>query len=242
MFSRVRWSHWWWQLITTETIIWNKIPEGSYDLIDIAETIKNSMKRNGHDDESIKISANTNTLKSILEIKHGAKVDFSERNALASVLDFRNQLYSEEFHESENVVNILSIIQFLCVWTCVEEPCLKWGAQVDVKKKLYQILWFELATVTSQALNYDVITYTLYEGLNYTTETYPWTTCNSNRLLQGRPRSSASFGLIIRFILTDWIKPFDACVTEISICFHSGWHYRWPVTLCYVPINEKFLC
>jgi len=39
---------------------------------------------------------------------------------------------------------------------------------VHVKKKLYQILWFDLATVTSQTLKYDVITYTPYEGLNYT--------------------------------------------------------------------------
>jgi len=29
-------------------------------------------------------------------------------------------------------------------------------------------LWFELATVRSQALEYDVITYTPYEGLNCT--------------------------------------------------------------------------
>jgi len=32
-------------------------------------------------------------------------------------------------------------------------------------------------------------------------------------------------------IYSDWIKPFDACVTEISICFHSGWHYFCSVTL-----------
>ena len=29
-------------------------------------------------------------------------------------------------------------------------------------------MWFELATATSQALKYDVITYTPYEGLKYT--------------------------------------------------------------------------
>jgi len=76
---------------------------------------------------------------------------------------------------------------------------------------------------------------------NYATmKTYRWTTWNSNRMLQGRPRSLASLGLIKRFILTEWIKPFDTCVTEISICFHSGRHYRCPVTLCYVTINEKF--
>ena len=41
------------------------------------------------------------------------------------------------------------------------------GAQVHVKNKLLQILWFELATVTSQALEYDVIIYISYKGLNY---------------------------------------------------------------------------
>jgi len=29
-------------------------------------------------------------------------------------------------------------------------------------------MWFELETVTSQALKYGVITYTPYEGLNHT--------------------------------------------------------------------------
>jgi len=39
-----------------------QIPEGTYNLIDIAETIKIAMKRNGHNNESIGITANTNTL------------------------------------------------------------------------------------------------------------------------------------------------------------------------------------
>ena len=29
----------------------------------------------------------------------------------------------------------------------------------------------------------------------------------------------------------EWMQPFEICVTEISICFHSGWHYRCSVTL-----------
>jgi len=53
-----------------------RIPEGSYDLIDIAETIKISMKRNGHNGESIKITANTNTLKSVMEFSNDFIVDF----------------------------------------------------------------------------------------------------------------------------------------------------------------------
>jgi len=35
-------------------------------------------------------------------------------------------------------------------------------------KKHRKFLWFELATMTSQALKYDVIAYSLCEGLNST--------------------------------------------------------------------------
>jgi len=86
-----------------------QISEGSYDLIDIAETIKIAMKRNGHNGEFIKITANTNTLKSVLEIQGDFQVDFRARNSISSILGFRNQVYEEGIHESQNVVNILSI-------------------------------------------------------------------------------------------------------------------------------------
>ena len=85
-----------------------QIPEGSYDLIDIAETIKIVIKQNGHNDESIKITANTNTLKSVLEIKGDFQVDFRARNSISSVLRFQNQVYEEGIYESDSVVNILS--------------------------------------------------------------------------------------------------------------------------------------
>jgi len=90
-----------------------QISEGSYNLIDIAETIKIAMKRNGDNNESIKITANTNTLKSVLEIQGNFQVDFRARNSISSVLGFRNQVYEEGIHESQNVVNILSINSIL---------------------------------------------------------------------------------------------------------------------------------
>jgi len=90
-----------------------EISEGSYDLIDIAETIKIAMKRNEHNDESIKITANTNTLKSVLEIEGDFQVDFRARNSISSVLGFQNQVYKEGIHESQNVVKILSINSIL---------------------------------------------------------------------------------------------------------------------------------
>ena len=90
-----------------------QIPEGSYDLIDIAETIKIAMKRNGHNDEPIKITANTNTLKNVLEIQDDFQVDFRVRNSISSVLVFRKQVFKEGVHVSESVVNILSINSIL---------------------------------------------------------------------------------------------------------------------------------
>jgi len=39
---------------------------------------------------------------------------------------------------------------------------------MHIKINYREFLWFELVTVTSQALKYDVITYTPYESLNYT--------------------------------------------------------------------------
>ena len=42
------------------------------------------------------------------------------------------------------------------------------GGHKCKSKKYIKFLWFELATVRSQALKYDVIAYALYEGLNST--------------------------------------------------------------------------
>jgi len=83
-----------------------RIPEGSYDLIDIAETIKISMNRNGHNDEAVKITANTNTSKSVMEISNDFIVDFRVRNSIASVLGFAGEIYKQGLHESGNVVDI----------------------------------------------------------------------------------------------------------------------------------------
>jgi len=46
--------------------------------------------------------------------------------------------------------------------------CFKVGGTSARQKNYRKFLWFGLATVTSHALKYDVITCTPYEGLNYT--------------------------------------------------------------------------
>ena len=94
-----------------------KIPEGSYE-IDINNTIQHEMEKRGHydsinEDYYINISANSNTLKSVLILEKDYQVDFNHENYLAKVIGFTRAKYTEGFHESENVVNILSINSIL---------------------------------------------------------------------------------------------------------------------------------
>ena len=76
------------------------------------------MRKNGHydkasDKDNIEISANTNTLKSEMIISNNCEVDFRRYNSINSLLGFDSKLYSTEFHESENMINILTINSIL---------------------------------------------------------------------------------------------------------------------------------
>ena len=95
-----------------------KIPEGTYEIDDINNTIQHEMEKRGHydpinEDYYINVSANSNTLKSVLILEKDYQVDFNHQNSIAKVLRFTGTKYTEEFHESENVVNILSINSIL---------------------------------------------------------------------------------------------------------------------------------
>ena len=69
-----------------------KIPKASYKIDDINNTIQHEMKRGHHDpineDYYINISANSNTLKSVLILEKDYQVDFNHQNSLAKVLGF----------------------------------------------------------------------------------------------------------------------------------------------------------
>ena len=76
------------------------------------------MEERGHhnpinEDYYINISANSNTLKSVLILEEDYQVDFNQQNSLAKVLGFTGTKYTKGFHESENVINILSINSIL---------------------------------------------------------------------------------------------------------------------------------
>ena len=95
-----------------------KIPVGSYETDDINNTIQHEMEKRGHhvpinEDYYINISANSNTLKSILILEKDYQVDFNHQNSLAKVLGFTSTKYTKGFHESEKVFDILSINSIL---------------------------------------------------------------------------------------------------------------------------------
>ena len=94
------------------------IDEGSYDIIDINDTIQQKMRQNGHYDSVneeyyITISANSNTLKSVLILENNYHVDFRPPISISKLLGFDHNIYTQDFQESENVVNILSINSLL---------------------------------------------------------------------------------------------------------------------------------
>ena len=90
------------------------IPEGSYDIVDINDTIQQKMRQNGHydsvnEDYYITISANANTLKAVMILDNNYQVDFRQAHSVSGVLGFNNVNYTTNYQESENVVNILSV-------------------------------------------------------------------------------------------------------------------------------------
>ena len=94
-----------------------KIPEGSYEIDDINNTIQHEMKKRGHYDEIneeyyINIAPNTNTLKSVLILEKDYQVDFNHQNSISKIFGFTGAKYTEGFHESENV-DILRINSIL---------------------------------------------------------------------------------------------------------------------------------
>ena len=95
-----------------------KILEGSYEIADINNTVQQEMKKRGYydsinEDYPISISANSNTLKSVLILEEDYQVDFNHQGSLAKVLGFTGTKYTSGFHESENVVDILRINSIL---------------------------------------------------------------------------------------------------------------------------------
>ena len=133
-----------------------KIPEGSYEIDDINNTIQHEMEKRGHhdpinEDYYINISANSNTLKSVLILEKDYQVDFNHQNSLAKVLGFTSTKYTEGFHESENVVNILSINSILVNIDIIS------GSYVNERRKTLSTPFFRKSAPDIRSLKHLII-------------------------------------------------------------------------------------
>ena len=95
-----------WKMIT--------IPIGSYEIDAINRTLQRLFKENGGKDEMIKLFPNRNTLKCVLQIKKKeCQIDFRVKDCVRSVLGFDAKLYKFGRHESEHLVDIMSVNSIL---------------------------------------------------------------------------------------------------------------------------------
>ena len=94
-----------WEIIT--------IPIGCYELEDIDIELQRQILLKKGAKDAVKLEPNFNTLKCIMTLSKGVKVDMTLKNSLRSVLGFESKVYNEGRHESENTVNIMSINSIL---------------------------------------------------------------------------------------------------------------------------------
>ena len=92
-------------------VTWHDInvPEGCYEISDINNYIEKILKERGASENSISIEPNNNTLKCVLNVAAGNKVNFTTANSLRTVLGFIAKIYAEGYNESKNIVNIMSV-------------------------------------------------------------------------------------------------------------------------------------
>ena len=108
-----------WKLITIET--------GSYEIESINDEIQRLMKTNGDWDAAnsayfITLSANTSTLKSIIDITNANyRIDFTISNSVRSILGFDSVILSQGHNVSENIVNIVDFNSIFVNCDCISE-------------------------------------------------------------------------------------------------------------------------
>ena len=90
-----------------------EVPPGCYELEDINKEIQRQIVAKGGSSDTVKLEANFNTLKSVMTLGNGVKVDMAVDNSLRTVLGFDAKIYEKGRHESEKPVNIMKINSIL---------------------------------------------------------------------------------------------------------------------------------
>ena len=108
-----------WKLISIET--------GAYELESINDEIQRLMKANGdwdaiNDAYFISISANTSTLKSIIDVTNTEyKIDFTISNSISIILGFNSVILSHGRNISDSIVNIIDFNSIFVNCDCINE-------------------------------------------------------------------------------------------------------------------------
>ncbi len=108
-----------WKLISIET--------GSYEIESLNDEIQRLMKINGDWNSEnnayyITLSANTSTLKSIIDITNADyTIDFTIANTIRSILGFDSIIIAEGHNVSENIVNIIDFNSIFVNCDCISE-------------------------------------------------------------------------------------------------------------------------
>lgn len=85
------------------------IPIGSYEIEALNEEIKKQIAKNRGDPNLIDIEQNNATLKCLMKIKPGYKIEFKGNRSLKQLLGFRKKQYNAGNHIAENIVEIISV-------------------------------------------------------------------------------------------------------------------------------------
>ena len=117
-----------------ERHVWKTItiPPGAYNIKDIDKEIKEQVRVNGDNPDSISLTPNFNTLKSEFILKGGYYVDLSLPKSIRNVLGFRSIiLKSDGQHESKSRVDITEVQSVLIQCSIISESIIN-GSSGDV--------------------------------------------------------------------------------------------------------------
>ena len=93
------------------------IPVGCYEITAINTELQRIIMEKTTDtkpEQRVVLSSNANTLRCVLDVVHAhCQVDFDDDNSLCTVLGFERKVYKVGRHDSEHIVNILSVNSIL---------------------------------------------------------------------------------------------------------------------------------
>ena len=91
--------------------VWHviQLPKGAYDLSRVEEVIQTKVARRGGAKKGKQIRGDNITLKCVIKLAAGYRIDFNVDNSLRTVLGFDAKIYDQPVSESENIVSILNV-------------------------------------------------------------------------------------------------------------------------------------